>query len=137
MRTKTKILAAALCALSSPASAQATRTPPLGSAERRDVLDALRPSVEARFRVTVRFVPRELCVHGDWALVIADARRPDGGEVPWRNYMSREEHDVGGHEVSAVLRRRGGRWNLIDSAIGATDVWYEDLVPKGTFADCG
>ncbi len=114
----------------------AQHRPAAGSAERKAILDALRPSVEAKFRVPVEFAVQELCVADGAALVIADPRRKGGGTIPWQRVMSREEHDLGGIEVSAILRLRNGRWQLVDSAIGATDVWYEHLLTAGLRRGC-
>jgi hypothetical protein len=132
-----RLLITALLVSSMPAAAQTIHTPARGSAERRAILDALRPSMEAKFRSRIEFVPSVLCVQGTWALVFADGQRPGGGELPWRNAMDPEWHETGGHEISAVLRFRNGRWNLVESAIGATDVWYENLIPRSLQRGCG
>lgn len=131
-----RILVAALLVSSVPAAAQMVHTPAPGSAKRKAILDALRPSIEAQFKSRVEFVPKVFCVQGTWALVFADGQRPGGGELPWRNVMDHDWHEVGGHEISAVLRFRNGRWNLVESAIGATDVWYEQMVPKSLQHGC-
>jgi hypothetical protein len=107
-----------------------------GSSERRAILDALRPSVEVRFGVPVQFVPSQVCVMDGWSVVIAEPRRKDGGAVPWRRAMDRDAYELGGVEVTGVLRFRQGRWNLIRSEIGQTDVWYEGLVPRALARGC-
>ena len=125
-----------LAALAATPALAAPHTPPAGSAERKAVLDALRPSIETKFGVPVEFVPHHFCVDSGWAVVIADPQRKGGGKVPWQRVMSRDAYDNGGVEVSAVLRFRNGRWNLVDSAFGATDVWYEGLVPASLRGGC-
>jgi hypothetical protein len=127
------MLAAAIAA--TPAAAT-VHTPPVGSAERHAVLEALRPSIEAQFRVPIAFVPHMLCVSEGWAVILADPQRKGGGQVPWQRVMSQAEYDIGGIEVSAVLRYRNDRWNLVESAYGATDVWYEGLVPRSLRGGC-
>ena len=125
-----------VAAAASVAPIAAKHTPAAGSAERRAILDALRPSVEAKFGVPIEFVPNVFCVADGSALIIADPKRKGGGPIPWQHYMSRDEYENGGIDVSAVLRFSRGRWNLVDSAIGATDVWYENLLPRALKNGC-
>lgn len=128
---------AVVVALSPVAAAdQRAHAPAAGSAERKSVLDALRPSVEARFRAPVEFLQPNICIWNGWATVVADPRRKGGGAVPWRNYLSKDEYELGGDQVSAVLRVKQGRWNLVDSAVGATDVWCLNLVPAPLRSGC-
>ena len=42
-----------------------------------------------------------------------------------------------GLRVDAVLRKRGGRWLVVEHAIGATDVWYCDVGPRSLKAGWG
>jgi hypothetical protein len=57
--------------------------------------------------------------------VIADPQRRGGGRIDWTRHFSAEERSMmDGLTVNAILRFRGGRWNLVDHAIGPTDVWY-------------
>jgi hypothetical protein len=125
-----RLLAAALLlaalATGSPAPAQkvgATGAATPNSPQRRAILDALRPAVEARLGGRVEFVVGRLDVHRGWALVFADPLRPGGGRIDGRRYFA-DFDNMDGIAVTAVLRWRGGRWTLVDHAIGATDAWY-------------
>jgi len=128
--------ALALGCIATATSAQIGHTPASGTAERHRILDALRPSVEAKFGPSVEFVVKDITAYGGWALVIAQPQRKGGGEVNWRGYMTRDEYNLGGVEISAVLRFQNGRWNLIDSQVGATDVWYCNLGPREIHPYC-
>lgn len=104
--------------------ASATATPSQGSAQRRAILDALRPPVERRLGGPVEFVVRQIRVRDGWALVIADPQRPGGGQIDGRRYFGDDWEFMDGLSVNGILRFSGGRWRLIDHAIGPTDVWY-------------
>jgi hypothetical protein len=92
-----------------------------GTAQRRAILDALRPVIQRELGGRVEFVVRNINVQGGWALVVATPQRPGGGAIPAPASWAREAHD--GMDVNALLRFRGGRWTLVDHAIGPTDVW--------------
>ena len=131
------ILSAALSisVLSSPADAQ-VRFPRPGTSERAAILDALRPAVEARLGPNVEFVVKELRTYRGWAFVMANPRRRGGREIEGAAYLGRDWYDLGGLETTAVLQFRNGRWNLIESAIGATDVWYCGVGPRPLLPGC-
>lgn len=129
MRRMAALAFALLLAPLSPAPAQqivngGTALGP-GSPERRAILDALRPPIQQRLGGPVEFVVRTVRVQDGWALVIALPRRPGGAEIDGRRYYDAEEWDVmDGLTVNGVLRYSGGRWRLVDHAIGPSDVWY-------------
>ena len=106
------------------AGADATSPPTAGSAQRAAILDALRPAVEARLGTNVEFVVGRMEVEQGWALVYADPRRRGGGEIDGRAIYGDGFDDMDGLTVTAILRFQNGRWNLVEHAIGATDVWY-------------
>ena len=124
----TTALALALAGASWPALAQpvsASAAAPAGSAQRRAILDALRPAIEARFGPSVEFVVSRIQVRQGWAVVVADPQRRGGGRIDPRRYFSADDLEfMDGITVSAVLRFGGGRWRHVGHAIGATDVWY-------------
>ncbi len=99
----------------------------VAGAQRRAILDALRPPIERRLGGPVEFVVRRIGVQNGWALVIADPQRPGGGRIDARRYFSADDLEtMDGLTVNGVLRFSGGRWCLVDHAIGPTDVWYCD-----------
>ena len=99
------------------------------SSERKAVLDALRPSVEAKVGPNVEFVVHVLRVENGWAFVMADPQRKGGEPIDGNRYFD-DFDNMDGLRVDAVLQQKGGRWRVVDLAIGATDVWYCDVGPK-------
>jgi hypothetical protein len=121
MLRRLALLLAALAALA-PAAAPAE----VAGAQRRAILDAMRPAIERRLGAPVEFVVQRIGVEGGWALVIADPQRPGGGRIDGRRIFGEDFENMDGLTVNAVLRLSGGRWQLVDHAIGPTDVWYCD-----------
>ena len=121
MLRRLALLLAALAALL-PAEASAQ----VEGAQRRAILDAMRPAIERRLQGPVEFVVRRIDVRDGWALVIADPQRPGGGRIDGRRIFGEDFEYMDGLTVNAVLRLSGGGWRLVDHAIGPTDVWYCD-----------
>ena len=124
-------IALSLLFAAAPAAAQregvsATAAPAPGTAQRRAILDALRPAVEARLGPNVEFVVSDIRVRGGWAFVMAEPQRRGGGRIDGRAYFRHFDH-MDGLTVTAVLRFRQAGWSLVRHAIGATDVWWCDL----------
>jgi hypothetical protein len=106
-----------------------------GSPERAAILDALRPSIEAQLGPNVEFVIKDFKVYRGWAFVLADPQRKGGRAIDGRRYFP-NWYDIGGLETSAILRFQKGRWNLVASNIGATDVWYCHIGPQQIHPYC-
>lgn len=99
-------------------------TPQPGSPERKAIMDAVRPSIEARLGSNIEFAVKRLEVGKGWALLYANPQRKGGGRIDPRRYFSALDlQSMDGLTVTAVLRYRNQRWNLIDKSIGATDAW--------------
>ena len=107
------------------------------SAERKAVLDALRPAVEAKVGPNVEFVVALLRVEEGWAFIIADPQRKGGKPIDGWRIFGDDFGNMDGLRVDAVLKLERGRWRVIDYAIGATDVWYCDVGPKNLKRDYG
>jgi len=101
------------------------------------VLDALRPKGEAKLGPNVEFVVALLRVEKGWAFVIADPQRKGGKPIDGYRIFGDDFGNMDGLRVDAVLQKRNGRWVVADYAIGATDVWYCDVGPKGLKRDYG
>ena len=99
-------------------------------AERKAVLDALRPKVEARLGPNVEFVVAHLRVEDGWAFVIADPQRKGGKPIDGWTIFGEHFDNMDGLRTEAVLKRTKGRWRVVDWGIGATDVWYCDVGPR-------
>ena len=94
--------------------------------DRKAVLNALRPAVEASMNGPVRFLVHTISSYERrWAFVVADPQRPGGHRIDPKK--TRFRHDIefmDGLTVFALLRFADGRWNLIDHHVGPTDVSY-------------
>ncbi|HEX8571349.1 MAG TPA: hypothetical protein VF759_01210 [Allosphingosinicella sp.] len=135
-----RALLAAVLMLTPFAAAQAqpgvnaTAPAPQGSAQRRAILNALRPAVERRLGPNVEFVVSSIRIRPGWAVVMADPQRRGGGRIDGRRYFPASDWEfMDGITVTAVLRFASARWSLVNHAIGATDVWYCDgeTMPPG------
>lgn len=117
-----------------------TRTDP----QRRLLLDALRPRIERDLGSPVVFVVRQMRIGGNYAFLSAEAQRPNGIRINARNTPFGRKNPEGLEfwdccQLQAVFQKINGRWQVLDSAIGATDVWYIeycDTVPNGLFLGC-
>ena len=120
--------AIAIAALLTPPVLAQSITPPPGSALRAEILNAYRPSVEAQLGAPVEFVVDALNVMGDWAFVEARPQRPGGAPIDWRATKFRKafEADMMSDLVLGLLHRTGGGWQVVENAIGPTDVAWED-----------
>ena len=106
------------------ASAQQIYTPKRGSVERKSILNAIRPLLEARLGAPVEFVVGKMNVYDDWAWLIVDPQRPGGGKISTQDPNYKFWNDQDGLRTYALLRQAYGQWNLIDYAIGPTDVFW-------------
>lgn len=126
-----KLFFAALLALSpAVAAAQDWYEPQRGSAERRDLMDAIRPKAEEIFGAPVEFVIGQLRVSGDRAFASVQAQRPGGGAIDvvqtpgWQiGYFLADADWTGGQ---ALLVRSNAGWVPSDVVFGATDVWWSE-----------
>ena len=104
---------------------------------RKQLLDALRPSIEDDLGVSVQFVIDALQVDDDWAYMAGTAQHPDGSPIDFMQTPYAEAMEEGmfdGPSVKALLHWSGKRWIVETFSIGATDVveanWpYEFDVP--------
>ncbi len=132
------ILALGALALAAPAIADPIRTPPAGSTERRQIMDAIRPHIERDTGAPVEFVVRSLRLSGDHGFAALEAQRPGGRRIDIVRTPLGQAHMRGGLDypmidcchAEALLRRTGGRWRVIEAKFGSTDVWYADWCPR-------
>jgi hypothetical protein len=117
-------------AVCSPSAAQ--HTPPPGSPLRANILDGLRPTVQAEIGGPIQLVVNELRVLQNWAYVAARPQRPDGAPIEWHATKFRQAwaDDTMSDLVLALLWTDGHGWRVIESAIGPTDVIWEEWVAK-------
>ena len=111
--------------------------PQSGSDLRKAILDSLRPSVERQLGPGIRFNVTLIRVQGDWAFVIVDPERRGGQPIDGWRIFGEHFGNMDGLRIEAVLRKRRGRWTVVDHGIGATDVWYCDVGPRALKRDWG
>ena len=121
------IALAASLMLITAAAAQVT-TPPRGSPLRAQLMDALRPMVEAEVGKPVEFVVIDLNVLGEWAFAHVRPQRPGGGAIPYVYSRYQAAVDAGVFEgtVMALLRQTPAGWLVYQYSLGATDIPYVD-----------
>ena len=100
-------------------------TPARGTATRKSILDALRPKMESMLGAPVQFVVRHLKMDGDFAFAIVDSQRPGGLPIrPEETTLADDWEFMDGLTTYALMARSGGRWALVASVTGPTDVAY-------------
>ncbi|MDI6852425.1 MAG: hypothetical protein QME75_02310 [Deltaproteobacteria bacterium] len=85
----------------------AASTPPKGSAERREILAALRQELKTWTKLDVIFVVKYLKVKDGWAWVTAFPESPDG--------KSKYE------PVEALLHKKAGAWQVMEMRPGGAE----------------
>jgi hypothetical protein len=106
--------------------------------ERRAVLDAMRGTVEGDLRQPVMFKVSTIRVCGEWAFVVAEPLKPDGGPLLWERTICKG--DVS-HLVGALSQKdQSGAWALKEYALCPTDVAWESWpekygAPQAVFAE--
>lgn len=124
-----RLLASLLLLL--PQIALAWETPARGSADRRGMMDAMRPIAEWNLGAPVEFVVHELRLDGRVGFASVTPQRPGGGYIDPAStpMVLRDGADLShldGISMQALLQRQDRTWVVVHSAIGATDVWWAD-----------
>jgi len=111
-----------------PAAADSAYTPARNSAERKALMDTLRPSIEREIGKKVVFKVNKLKVQNGWAFLYADPVKPDGSPVDYHGtkFEDAVKHGMFGGGVGALFHKRSGRWRVVTYVIGPTDVAWED-----------
>ena len=101
-------------------------TPGRGTPERQAIIDALRLPVQKQLKKKVIFKVDHLKVQNGWAFMKGVPQEPDGGAVDYRDTVYQTAIDAGAFDdgIVALLRKRKGRWQVVQYVIGATDVPY-------------
>jgi hypothetical protein len=124
------LCAVALAAAHPPASA------PIGTADRKAILQALRAPVERQLGKPVEFVVSELRGEPGWVFIQAEPQRPGGRRIDGRSYFPDDWDNMDGLTTTAILRKSRGRWRVRAMRIGALDAWYCGYLPAGQFDPC-
>jgi hypothetical protein len=104
----------------------------VGGAERDAILDAAREPVAKRLGKPVKFKVRTLVRDGDWAFMIAAMVDAAGRPISYAGtpLASAEAEGAVSKDFVALLRLSGGRWRVVDQALGPTDVAWADWAGK-------
>lgn len=111
------------------AGAHAWEEPARGTADRKALMDAIRPHAEWHLGAPVEFVVYDLRRAGDVGFANLWAQRPGGGQIDMsRTPMAQRggyDPQMGdGASIQALYRKAGDTWVAVHWALGATDVWY-------------
>ena len=119
---------------------QTIYTPEKGSAERTEILNALRAPVEKELRQKIQFAVEHFNVRGNWAFLDGAPQNSLGGKPNYKNteYQNAIDAGVFDNNFFALLRKTGGKWKVVKYQIGCTDVcylpWIKDYkAPKAIF----
>jgi hypothetical protein len=104
---------------------QAT-TPNKGSADRTAIMNALRIPVERDLKQKVQFKISWLKVQNGWAFLKGIPQQRNGKPIDYKKTQYREAIEDGAFDdwVCALLRKKNGKWTVVQFQIGATDVPY-------------
>ena len=119
-------LCAAITLIANIASAQdKVVSPGQGTPERKVILDALRPKLEAELKTELIFVVSDIRASADWAFVMAQPQRKDGKKLDGKKIYGESWEHMDGFTLTAVLRKKSNQWTVLEHHIGATDVWWQ------------
>lgn len=109
------IMAASLMSITAAAPTGGTRTA---------ILDTARAPVVARIGKPILFKVERLVVEGDWAFLRADLQDRNGRPIDYAGTPLADawENGVVSKSCAVLLRRKGEGWQVVESAVGPTDV---------------
>lgn len=101
-------------------------TPAKDSAERTEIMDALRVPVSKELKQDVIFNVDKLNVQGDWAFLSGKPKNKDGGEPNWKitKYQESIDNDDFEEGIYALLNKKAGKWEVVTYMMNCTDVCY-------------
>lgn len=102
-------------------------SPPSGSRERKDLMDAIRLRTRAELGTHAVFVVRNLRSNGQWAFAQLEPQHPDGSPINPHTTPAHQHNPAklaNGIAIDAIWIRRNGNWQVYDHQIGARDVWW-------------
>jgi hypothetical protein len=126
MNIRVLLTAVLVLAWAVPGLAQTPTTPAPGSAERRAILQAVRPAVETQLGAPIEFAVKRMDLLEGWAFVALEPQRPGGGEIDVSQTRLADDVFLDGLTTYALLLNAYGRWNVIEWVIGPGDVAWAD-----------
>lgn len=114
--------------------------PVVGSPLRKAILDAYRPIVRKAVKKPFVFKVDWLRTNGTWAFFSGRLLQPDGRAFVYRGTAFQSAVDDGAFDdlTSALLKRSGKAWRVVEWQVGATDVpwdgaWKRHRAPRTIF----
>lgn len=122
------LLRSALIILLLSATPSLAWQPPRNSPERAAIMDSIRPHVQNALRQSVIFRVEALNVDGEWAFASVRALQPNGRPVDWSRTQHADAMAKGmmSDSILVLLRGQGVTWQVVEFALGPTDVPWED-----------
>ncbi len=99
--------------------------PASGSAERKAVLDAIRPRAQGDLGGAVEFVVKEMRVQDGFCFTRLEPQRPGGGKIAKSETVFAQEEFMDGLTIFALLGQTGNGWSMLAYVVGPTDVAYQ------------
>ena len=96
---------------------------------RKEVLNALRPSIEKDLKQKVIFKVESIRVYDGWAFVHVHPLQPNSKPIDFRKTKYKENLEAGmfdGSSTYALLRLSNKKWTVKDFVIGPTDVYWSN-----------
>lgn len=130
---------------SSNTFAQKFYTPKTGSAERKELMDDIRPEFEKYFGVPVKLVVADLrvlyTVTGSYSWLVFEPSHPKENrlyKIEETKLKDQAEYLDGGLRTYAILKKVDKKWSVIQYACSPTDVpwgcwWKEYSFPRELF----
>ena len=120
-----------LFSLALAAPAFGWETPAKGSADRKAMMDALRPHAEWNLNAPVEFVVDTLRVEGKLGFAMVTPQRPGGKPIDLSQtpMVERDGFDpayMDGAAMQALLQKQGKTWVVVHWQMGASDVWWSE-----------
>jgi len=99
--------------------------PASGSAERKAILDSIRPRAQADLGGAVEFVVKEMRVQDGFCFTRLEPQRPGGGKIAKSETVFAREEFMDGLTIFALLSKGRGGWSVLAYVVGPTDVAYQ------------
>lgn len=111
------------------------------SADRKALIDALKPALEKDLRLKPKLVVTHLWTKGGFAFFRGNVKDGKGKDIDFSKTVYRDELKGGmfdGDATFALLKKTNGKWKVLAFVIGPTDVayacwWKEYKAPKDIF----
>lgn len=100
-------------------------TPAVGTAERKAILDVVRPRLEKMFGSPIQFEVQTMYVAGNYAFLSAHPMRPGGGPIEpaaWKKVVTGPcDHTPADVTVEVLFERKGKQWSVLEEGSLCTD----------------